>query len=283
MTPRVPLSTTPFLALFVPANRPERLARAATSGADAVIVDLEDAVAEAEKADARAALVSVLSQTRFEVPILVRINGAATPHWQADMEALAGLAIDGIMLAKSESVADLGSTRSQAGTTAIIALIESAIGLANARDLARAADRLAFGSLDFAGDLGLAHQPDALLTARSELVLASRLAGIPAPIDGVTTAVRDSDAVRGDAQYAASLGFAGKLLIHPAQVGPALRGFSPDASSVDHARRMLAACGENAGQFEGRMVDAPVLAAAKARVAAADRISARIAELEGSK
>ena len=139
-----------------------------------------------------------------------------------------------------------------------IALIESARGLAAARDIARACGRLAFGSVDFAADLGCAHTREALLLARLELVLASRLAGLPAPLDGVTTAIHDDALVESDARHAAELGFGGKLLIHPKQVAAALRGFAPGEAEIAWARRVLAAGGDGAVAVDGMMIDAPV-------------------------
>jgi citrate lyase subunit beta/citryl-CoA lyase len=143
-----------------------------------------------------------------------------------------------------------------------MALIESARGLVAARAIALASARLAFGSIDFAADLGCAHGREALLAARLELVIASRLAGIAPPIDGVTDAVRDPDQVRADATHAAALGFGGKLLIHPAQIAPARAGFQPNAEEIAWAERVLAA-GDGAVTVDGALVDAPVRIRAK--------------------
>jgi len=211
------------LPLFVPADRPDRFAKAAAAGADAVILDLEDAVAPGGKDAAREALASaadVLAQLRC--PLLVRINAAGTPLHDDDLRAVACLPIAGVMLPKAEDAAVI-KTVAQASGRPVVALVESARGLAAARDLARAADRIAFGSIDFATDLGCAHVRDALLAGRSELVIASRLAGRPPPLDGVTTMYKDPAPVEDDARYAGSLGFGGKLLIHPAQIAPASR------------------------------------------------------------
>ena len=128
-----------------------------------------------------------------------------------------------------------------------------------ARRIAGAGARLAFGSIDFAADIGCAHVREALLSARSELVLASRLAGRAAPLDGVTTSINDPDLVRGDAAHAAMLGFGGKLLIHPAQVEPARAGFRPTPDELAWAERVLAAGRDGrATTVDGAMVDAPV-------------------------
>jgi citrate lyase subunit beta/citryl-CoA lyase len=123
--------------------------------------------------------------------------------------------------------------------------------------------RLAFGSIDFCADLGIGHTRQALLAARSEIVLASRLAGLFAPIDGVTTAIDNTELIEDDARYARELGFRGKLCIHPRQLMPARRGFSPSADEISWAQRILAAGPHGAISVDGKMVDAPVRAQAQ--------------------
>ena len=251
-------------ALFVPGDRPDRLAKAFLAGADAVIIDLEDAVADAAKPAARKAL----SEARAAIAaapcaVLVRVNAAGTLAHAADVQALAGLALAGIMLPKAETVAEVEATE-KASRLPVLVLIESARGIAAARQLAQACARLAFGSIDYAADLGCAHTRDALLTARAELVLASRLAGRPAPIDGVTVSTRDAELVRADAAYAAALGFGGKLIIHPAQLKPAALGFCPADDEVAWAKRVLeAGADKGAALVDGGMIDAPVRARAQ--------------------
>ncbi len=250
------------LFLFVPADRPERFPKAAASGADAIIVDLEDAVAAAAKDAARAAM---LAAERPASPAFIRINGVGAPWHDADVAAAAQWRPDGVVLPKAESAADIESLRARlpAGMT-LIALIESARGLPAARDIAAVSDRLAFGSIDFAADLGCAHGRDALLLARSEIALAARLAGRPAPIDGVTIAIKDDALIEDDARYGAALGFGAKLLIHPAQVEPARRGFSPSDEEVLWAEKIVAQAGDGAARaVDGVMVDLPVLARAQ--------------------
>jgi citrate lyase subunit beta / citryl-CoA lyase len=249
------------LMLFVPANRSHRLASALASGADAVIIDLEDAVPLDEKDAARQAMLAALAATGpATVPILVRVNAPATPWFVADCEALAHRRLDGVVLPKAELRGDIETLRKAVGEhRRVVALIETARGVASARQLAEAASHLAFGSLDFASDIGAKHTRDALLNARMELVLASKLAGLPGPIDGVTTAIDDPDAVAEDAAYAAALGFIGKLLIHPRQVLPASAAFAPSEAEIAWARRVIAATANNAvAVVDGRMVDAPV-------------------------
>ncbi len=258
-----PLRRGRLAALFVPATRPERFAKAAAAGADAVIIDLEDAVAHTDKEAARAALAAALNAGLPEgVPLLLRINGAGTP-WHADDLALAArLPLAGVVLPKAETTDDLIHAARQLAGLPLVALIESAAGLGRARALAALPQvaRLAFGSIDFAADLGCAHTRTALLAARSELVLAARLAGQEGPVDGVTTALADAALATDDAAHAAELGFAGKLMIHPSQIAPVLTGFAPSAEEIAWARRIVAAIAQGGAvvSVDGAMVDAPV-------------------------
>ncbi len=248
--------------LFVPGDRPQRFATAVASGADSVILDLEDAVATDAKEIARGHVARWLADGEHRA--WVRVNAVATPWHDADLDALAeapGLA--GIIVPKAESATELGRLRERVGAlTGLVALVESAFGLHNAVELAAAADRLAFGSIDFAVDVGAEHTWTALLHARSTLVLASRLAGVQSPIDGVTTALRDEDVLAADVAAAHDLGFTGKLCIHPAQVEPVARGFAPTPAEVEWAERVLGAVGQGspgAVSFDGAMVDKPVM------------------------
>ena len=251
--------STLALFLFVPADRPDRWAKAFAAGTDAVILDLEDGVAASAKPGARRAL----REGRDAIdaapcPILVRVNARSSDDYSLDLDAVRDLGLAGVMLAKAETAADVEATSAATGAP-VVALIETARGLAAARLIAAACARVAFGSIDFAADLGTAHTPAALASARSELVLASRLADRPAPIDGVTTSVKDPDLVRADAAHACELGFSGKLLIHPAQIAPAMDGFRPSDDDVAWAERILSARGVlGATAVDGAMVDAPV-------------------------
>ena len=262
---------TASLFLFVPADRPERCRKALGAGADAVILDLEDAVAPEARAAARAALFGardVLSAS--PCPVLVRIN-PLSGCGELDVATVSSLPVAGVVVPKAESADEL-RTLSARLQRPVVALIESARGLAAARALAGACARLGFGSIDFAADMGCRHTRSALLAARSELVMASRLAGRPAPVDGVTNAIRDAELVRNEAAYAAELGFAGKLLIHPAQIGPAAEGFAPTDEEKAWARQVLSwEQAEGAAKVDGAMVDAPVRQLAKQILARAGR------------
>ena len=270
---------TPRSYLFVPADRPERIAKALASGADAVIVDLEDAVAPDAKAGARAALAQWLAGAanaphQPHVPLFVRTNAPGS-EWFADDLALCGrsAAVSGVMLPKAERVADLDAVRHAAPGRALIPLIETAEGFDQLRALAGATgvQRLAFGSIDFQLDLGISAGDEgdgtALLFFRSQLVLASRLASLLPPIDGVTPALDDDAPVLRDAQAARRLGFGAKLCIHPRQVAAVNAGFTPSDAEVDWARRVVAAVERSGGAavaVDGKMVDRPVLLRARA-------------------
>lgn len=249
--------------LFVPANRPERFAKAAASGADAVILDLEDAVAADAKDAARAALEVAFTG----LPVIVRINAHGTPWHDADMAAVSALRPAAVILPKAEDGAVVAAVVAALGGVPVIALVETARGLANARAIAAAGvARLAFGSVDFCADLGCAHLREVLLPARSELVLASRLAGIAAPLDGVTVQLDDLSASHDDAAHARALGMTGKLCIHPRQVAEVTRAFAPTEQEIDWARRVLAS-GDGAASVDGAMVDEPVRIRARAILA----------------
>jgi citrate lyase subunit beta/citryl-CoA lyase len=247
--------------LFVPGDRPERFDKACASGADAVIVDLEDAVAPDAKPRARDAIARWLTAERR---IWLRLNARSTPWFEDDLALARHPGVAGIVLPKVEAADDL---RQLMGMRTI-ALIESARGIANVDAIASSAgvERLAFGSIDFAHDLAIPGEREALLFFRSRLVLASRLAGLAAPIDGVTVAIDDVAALRADTQHARSLGFGGKLCIHPKQVDIVREVFAPTAAEVAWAERVVAvadAAGGAAVAVDGAMVDRPVLLRAR--------------------
>lgn len=253
--------------LFVPANRPERFAKAAASGADAVILDLEDAVAHDAKDGARAALATDFNG----LPVIVRINAAGTAWHAADVEAVRQLSVTAVMVPKAEDPSMLASVASAlGGHIPLIALVESVHGLAQVQAIAATPGvmRLAFGSVDFCADLGCAHLRDILLPVRVQLALAARLAGIAAPIDGVTMQLDDAALAHDDAVHARALGFSGKLCIHLKQVAEVKRAFAPTEAEIIWARRVLAA-GEGAVALDGTMVDEPVRICARAILAGA--------------
>lgn len=267
-------------ALFVPATRADRIPKALASGADAVIVDLEDAVAPQDKDSARAALdVALAHQHRASAaassagPALwVRVNAGA-PWSDQDLALCARhAAVQAVVVPKAESAQQMQAAFEACGRKPLVALIETAEGYARRDELAShpAVKRLAFGSIDFQLDLGISGEGDALLVFRSGLVLASRLAGLPAPLDGVTVEVADPRVVAADAARARALGFGGKLCIHPQQVGPVNAAFSPSPAEIEWAQRVVAACEASAGAavaVDGKMIDRPVLLRAQALLA----------------
>jgi len=266
MTPEQEAVQTAHAMLFVPANRPERFAKAAESGAGAIVIDLEDAVAPPDKDPARAGLASLPA-----VPVVIRVNAPGTQWHDADMEAVRRLSPAAVMLPKSETAPQVQMACRALGPIPVIALIETARGLAHSRQIA-AVDgvvRLAFGSVDYCADLRCAHEQAILLPARSEIVLASRLADLAPPLDGVTVEIRDDTRVAAEAGHSRALGMGGKLAIHPAQVAPILAAFHPSPSEIDWARRVLAS-GDGAVSIDGAMVDAPVRARARRILAASD-------------
>lgn len=263
----------PLIApLFVPGDRPERFARAAASGADAVILDLEDAVAPERKAYARECLrCHGLDRSRT----IIRSNARTSPHFAADLAALREVPFMALMLPKAQSAGDVTAVHAALGQTVpVIPMIESAAGLAGLTEILGAPGvyMVAFGSIDYALDLGCAHAWDALLLARGDLVLRSRLAGLAAPIDGVTTAIDDPAAVESDARRAADLGFGGKLAIHPRQIAPIGRAFLPDEAAIAWARRVVSTAGAGAARaLDGEMIDRPVVERAKRILARAPK------------
>ncbi len=262
-----------FLApLFVPGNRPDRFAKAAASGADGVILDLEDAVAPPDKDGARA----TIATSPRPPNAVVRINAHGTRWHDDDVQAVKNLGIGSVMLPKAESADQVKKLRGALGALPVIALIESAEGLANVRDIACTVDRLAFGYIDFSADLGCSMDRDALLNARAEIVLASRLANIAMPLEGVTPTFDNATEVESDARYAASFGFGGKLCIHPKQIAPVLVGFRPAQNDIDWAKKIVNS-GDGAASVDGMMVDAPVRLRAARILAAAQKCDAAAA------
>lgn len=251
--------------LFVPGDRPERFAKAVASGAGEVVVDLEDAVADEHKAAARAAATEWLGG---HGQAWVRINAPGTRWFAEDIAAIARTpGLRGVMVPKAEDAGELETIGHRlGGERGIVALVETAAGVHRAYELAacRAVRQLAFGSIDFAIDIGATEADEPLLLARSTLVLASRVGGLPAPLDGVSVQIRDSAAVTTAARRARALGFGGKLCIHPAQVAAVTAAFRPNEDEIAWARGVAAAAeGTGAAQFEGQMVDKPVLARAR--------------------
>jgi citrate lyase subunit beta/citryl-CoA lyase len=260
-------------ALFVPGDRPERFAKAAAAGAGVVIIDLEDAVAPAAKSAALTAAVEAVAPSDGgpAVLALVRVNPLGSRQHDADITLLlstaraAGSGLLGIMVPKAEDAGALRQLRSDMPKhLALVPLIESALGVVNAVELARVpgVTRLAFGAIDFALDIDAEGGDRFLDHARSQLVLASRAAGIAAPLDSPSTDIKNTARVAESARLARNFGFGGKLCIHPAQLDTVHRAFAPTAADVEWAMSVIGAEG-GAAQVDGQMIDRPVTERAK--------------------
>lgn len=279
MTATTQVAADALTYLFVPGNRPERFAKALASGADRVILDLEDAVAPADKAAARSAVAQWLhSQRALADRLLVRINDDASPWYADDLALLAASPLRCVMLPKCESPAQVAAVQARlAPGSSTLPLIETARGLQALQAIAQAPGvaRLAFGSLDFMLDLDVPADSLMLDMAAAQIALASRAAGLPAPVAGVTPAL-DAAQVSADMAQARSLGFGAKMCIHPGQVAAVLAALAPTASELTWAQRVLqasAAAGGAALQIDGKMVDRPVLLRAERLLARAARVA----------
>jgi citrate lyase subunit beta/citryl-CoA lyase len=250
--------------LFVPGDRPERFAKAVASGAHAIVLDLEDAVAPAGKDAARDAVGAWLADGHRAI---VRINAIDTPWFEADLDMLRSAPGTGVMLPKAET-ASLAHTLRAVGGRQVIALVETVGGYMELRTLV-ALDglaRIAFGSVDFAADSGIADEGDAMTAIRTNIVLSSCHAGLEAPIDGVSLAFKDADVMRADALRSRQLGFGGKLCIHPGQVEAVNDAWRPSMAERAWAERVVAAFHASQGAataVDGKMIDKPVVERAR--------------------
>lgn len=248
--------------LFVPGDRPGRFAKAVASGADGVILDLEDAVAAPDKDAARSHVAQWLTGGLAAV---VRVNAVDTPWFTEDLAALRGSSCT-VMLPKASADGVAAVVDALGGQTRVLALVETAAGIVRASSICARPQviRLAFGSIDFSTEVGVqADDREALLHARSVLVLASVAAGLAPPLDGVTTDLTSGVPASFDAAYASRLGFTGKLCIHPVQVGPVNSAFEPDPAQLSWARAVIDGAAGGASKVDGHMVDAPVLERAR--------------------
>ena len=282
----------PCTYLFVPGNRPERFAKALAAGADRIIIDLEDAVAPADKATARAAIAQwmggVASTPDVRSQVLIRINDAATPWHADDLALVRSVQAPCVMLPKCEAASQVAQvlTHLAAGAT-VLALVETARGLLALHEIAAAPGvaRLAFGSLDYMVDLDIPSLRDegrqgaaaagggasnvALDFAAVQIAIASRAAGLPSPVAGVTPEL-DAARVTADMLHARTLGFGAKMCIHPFQVAAVRAALLPSAQELAWAQRVLQAWDASGGgaiQVDGKMVDRPVVLKAQRIVA----------------
>ncbi|MDL4774061.1 MULTISPECIES: HpcH/HpaI aldolase/citrate lyase family protein [Thermomonosporaceae] len=225
--------------LYVPGDRPDRIGKALASAADAVILDLEDAVAPAAKDEARRQVVRTLAEGAHAY---VRINVPSSPEGAADIAALAAApsAPAGVRVPKSEDPGELSRVADALGVP-VHPLIESALGVENAAVLATAHPLVAgisLGEADLAADLRTGGG-DALAWPRSRVVVAARAAGLPSPAQSVWTAVRDLDGLRADTAAGRRAGFFGRSVIHPAQIPVVHEASAPDPADVAWARELM--------------------------------------------
>jgi len=256
--------------LFTPGHQPERFDKALASGAGAVILDLEDAVPPAKKAEARAAIQHWLNVER---PVLLRINGVHSEEHAHDLALAAQPGVAGIVLPKTESAEQITHVCARCPGIPILPLVETARGVQLCAQLAAQAgvSRLLFGAIDFCLETGI-DAADALDSVRVQLVIASRAARIAAPVDGVTPEFGDLAPLRIATERARALGFGAKLCIHPAQVAVVNAAFRPTPEQVQQAQRILRAgkaMGFAATALDGVMLDAPLFAQAARIVAEA--------------
>jgi citrate lyase subunit beta / citryl-CoA lyase len=252
--------------LFVPATRPERFAKAAASGAHRIIVDLEDAVAPEAKEEARRRLSAELLPAG--VPVYLRVNPAGTAWHEADLQAARGLPVAGVVLPKADSGEQVARVAAALqGPRTVVPIVETAAGVWHVLEIAQAprVERVAFGALDFRLDAAVAGDDVELAYARSRIVIASRVAGVAAPLDAVTPSLDDERQLANDLDRARRFGFGGKLCIHPRQVAATHRAFAPTAEELAWARGLLEALAGRAEQdrgtfsYRGEMVDRPVI------------------------
>lgn len=279
------MSGATFLSpLFVPSFDLRKVRRALASGADAVILDLEDGVPPDSKRAARAVVQEVLAARSGQSPgpaVWVRVNAASTDDFSADVAGVDWRAVDAAVLSKAEHPAAIAALEA-AGAREIVPLIESVTGLRGLRALCSASPRVrraALGALDLILDLELTHVPEAddselIWHVRRELVLESRCLGLAPPLDGVFTRLGDLAGLKAVCDRARTVGFAGKLLIHPEQIPVAHACFTADALLASEARALLDAVdakgdGQSPVRIGDRMVDAPVVKRARAVVSAA--------------
>lgn len=257
----------------MPANRPERFAKAHASGADQVIIDLEDAVSAEDKDRARIQLASYLGSGGGG---LVRINSEQTPWFEYDLRVCRKPGVTGVVLPKVESAEQIERLfRQLPEGVGILPLIETAVGMTNLSQIASApgVERLIFGTVDFRTEMGIEGDDQELLYFRSMLVLVSRAAGISAPVDGATVSISDPDELRIASGRGRRLGFGGKLCIHPSQVAEVNNAYWPSESQLAWAERVVqqAKTSPGAFQLDGEMVE-PVIARAANLLKQANRL-----------
>ena len=277
-------------SLYVPGDRPERFSKAVESGADAVILDLEDAVLPDAKDAARDHVLEFLHRSTPTGPrgprVYVRVNAPHSPHGARDLEALAGTRPDGVRVPKVETPADVDRVVERLGGVPVDCLLESAAGVQNAPELAAhpSVRSLALGEADLTAELRISGDT-AFSWLRMRIVVASAAAGLQPPGMAAYIDIADSDGLHASCVQGRSLGMFGRSAIHPRQVPVIRRAFTPSGEEVVRAREIAeaaAAAGEGAARgggaialADGRFVDAPVVVSALRTLALAESLGER--------
>jgi citrate lyase subunit beta/citryl-CoA lyase len=240
--------------LFLPASNPRAIAKARQSAADLVILDLEDAVRREDKGNARKAAIAAVADD-WRMPVAIRLNGVGTEWHSLDVDAAARSKAQFVVLPRATSAHLTREARKAVGKP-LLAMIETAAGVLAAAEIAHECAALIAGTNDLAADLrlpqGAGRGPMQL--ALQTVVLAARAAGIPA-IDGVFNNLKDLDGFSIEADAGRQLGFDGKSLIHPDQIDPCNRAFSPSDVEIDRAERLVQAFSGGAERFEDEMIE----------------------------
>ena len=256
--------------LFLPASNSRAIAKARESAADLVILDLEDAVKSEDKESARAAAVEAVAE-EWPMAVAIRINGAKTEWHGDDVVAMMHSKVAMIVVPRAETKEDLSFVRNQTGRP-IAAMIETSKGVLAAHEIAHEAAALIAGTNDLSADLrlprGAGRAP--LQMALQSIVLSARAEGI-AVFDGVYNRLDDEQGFAAEAAEGRRLGFDGKSLIHPSQIALCHAAFAPSEEEVERAERLVAAATGGAERFEGEMVEAMHIEAARRLLARAVR------------
>ncbi|MFD3839186.1 HpcH/HpaI aldolase/citrate lyase family protein [Streptomyces sp. NPDC058642] len=273
---------TPLTWLYVPGDRPPVVAKALTAGADVVVIDLEDAVAPNRKAYARDATAELLAEPQSQ-PVHVRVNALDGPLAAADLEALAALpGLAGLRLPKVTSPEQITriaahTAPAAAGALALYALLETALGVERAYEIATAHPSLrgiALGETDLRADLGVRDDPG-LDWSRSRVIVAARAASLPPPPQSVHPDIRDLEGLAASCAHGRTLGFLGRAAIHPRQLPVIEQAYLPTAWEIEQAETIMkAAAVERGAQAlpDGRFIDAAVVATARRTLSLAHRI-----------
>ena len=240
--------------LFLPASNPRAIAKARASAADLVILDLEDAVKREGKDEARGAAVAAVAE-RWPMPVAIRVNGLAASWHEADVDAVARSNADAVVLPRAESGEEIAELRRRTGKP-VLAMVETPAGVIAAPEIATEAAALIAGTNDLRSAIGIPTGPDRspIAMALQWIVLAARARGVAA-FDGVFNRLNDAEGFAAECAEGRKLGFDGKSLIHPDQIAPCNRGFSPAEEEVARARRLIKAATGGAERFEDEMIE----------------------------